>query len=190
MAWLVKTARVRRFTVPTAGGDRVIDLRNAAAVDAVKTILTLYKACPAAQTARFAAVLENAERIEPAPPHEPLYMGAAEARALHAAGMAIAAHSHTHPILARLDAGAQRHELQHCRASLEAAIGAPVDVLAYPVGGRGDFDSTTQQVARDCGYRAAFSCHGGINRPGRADPYDIKRVPVYWGAKPRQLLRG
>ena len=102
--------------------------------------------------------------------------------------MRVGSHTHSHRILARIDEEAQRHELRLSRSILERETGAAVDVLAYPVGGPADFTPVTEAITRDCGYRAAFSCHGGANRPGRSNLYDIKRIPVYWGARPEWLL--
>lgn len=188
IAWLVQSARERCFRLPVGETETVVDLRAAAPEAAVSAVLELYKTCPAALAQRFEAALEMADRVEKEPPAERLFLGPQEARAIGACGMRIGAHTHTHPILARLSPEAQFEELSLCRGILERQTGSTVDVLAYPVGGPADFDRTTQALAADCGYRAAFSCHGGVNAPGRSNLYDIKRTAVYWGAQAEHLL--
>ena len=188
IAWLVRTAKERRFRVQLDGATRELDLRYKTPAEAIKEVLDLYKTCPADDAARFVESLEAAARTQDLPPPERLFLGPDEARGLITAGMAIGAHSHTHPILARMSPGAQFRELTVSRSILEAETGSTVDVLAYPVGGPTDFTPSTQTIARDCGYRAAFSCHGGVNVSGGCDLFDIKRTPVYWGAEPQWLL--
>ena len=64
------------------------------------------------------------------------------------------------------------------RAILRETLGIPVDTLAYPVGNVNSFTGDTQQLARELGYAACFSFHGGTNLPGATLPYDVKRVSV------------
>ncbi|MCZ2154300.1 MAG: hypothetical protein LC114_10455, partial [Bryobacterales bacterium] len=40
------------------------------------------------------------------------------------------------------------------------------------------YTSQTQEIAREAGYRIAFSFHGGSNLPGATPRYDVKRVGV------------
>jgi peptidoglycan/xylan/chitin deacetylase (PgdA/CDA1 family) len=188
VAWLVRTARQRCFSLPTCEGPRTVDLRDRPPEEAISTVLDLYKQCPPDVAAQFVEGLESVDRDAGQPPPDRQLLGPDEAKLLCAAGMSVGAHTHSHPILARLAAERQSEEMGQCRTILEGVIGTPVDVLAYPVGGPGDFDQVTQQLARDCGYRAAFSCHGGVNLPGRSGLYDLKRIAVYWGANPEYLL--
>ena len=188
MAWLVRTAKDRRFRLPLGGETRELDLRFKSPAEAIKEVLDLYKACNADDALRFAESLESASRSVDLPPPERLFLGPEEAREMSASGMTIGAHSHSHPILAQMSPDEQFRELSVSRAILEAAIGSTVDVMAYPVGGPGDFTPATRTIARDCGYRAAFSCHGGANAPEHCDLFDIKRTAVYWGAEPAWLL--
>ena len=57
-------------------------------------------------------------------------------------------------------------------------LGTKPDVLAYPVGGPSAFTEVTKQLARQAGYRAAFSYFGVRNVPGRADMFAISRSAV------------
>ena len=188
IAWLVKTADERRFRLPVNGKVADVDLSRMSPDDAVEKVLDIYKACSGEEVPLVMQALETAPRAQADPEPQHLFLGPEQARALCRAGMRVGSHTVSHRILAQIDAEDQREELRLSRSILERETGSTVDVLAYPVGGQDHFTPTTEALARDCGYRAAFSCHGGINLPDRSNPYDIKRIPVYWGARPQWLL--
>jgi peptidoglycan/xylan/chitin deacetylase (PgdA/CDA1 family) len=110
-------------------------------------------------------------------------------RKLHAAGIELGAHTVTHPILLTLTATAAADELRASRARLEAIIGGPVRYFAYPNGRPGvDYDDTHVEMARECGFAAAFSTRrGACSRASdrwqlpRFTPWD--RTPVRWIAR-------
>lgn len=87
-----------------------------------------------------------------------LMMSPEQVQGLHRAGMQIGAHTVSHPILATLSSEAARSEMQRSKQQLEAVVGGPVSLFAYPNGRPGD-DYTERDVglARDCGFAAAFS---------------------------------
>ncbi len=188
IAWLVKTANEPRFRLPVAGAVQELDLSQMSQADAIKEVLELYKACRPEDVPVVMEGLESAPRDRADPEPERIFLGPQEARELCKAGMRVGSHTHSHRILAQIDPQEQLNELRQSRSILEHETGSTVDVLAYPVGGHGHFTRVTQALTRNCGYRAAFSCHGGDNLPGRSNLYDIKRVPVFWGARPEWLL--
>lgn len=104
-------------------------------------------------------------------------------------GIAIGAHTVTHPCLARLPFEAQLAELRGSRAALEAMIGRPVTALAYPFGTRADVSRDTLRAARQAGFE--YAC---ANEPGVAwrwsSRWSIPRVIVrdWSGAEFRQRL--
>ncbi len=155
---------------------------------AIAAALEKYKSASAEDAANLLRALEIGADPEAALPSERLFLTAGEARSMKAAGMLIGSHSRSHRILSKLSPDEQGSELLTSRASLEQEVGPPIDVFAYPVGGPQDFTTVTQAALRDCGYRAAFSCHGGSDALEGANMYDIKRVPVYWGARPQWLV--
>jgi peptidoglycan/xylan/chitin deacetylase (PgdA/CDA1 family) len=88
--------------------------------------------------------------------YESEYLTAGEIRELHAAGMEIGAHTHSHPNLARLPLEAARQELQISKDWLEQILGSPVEQFAFPFGKRGiHYTNVTLGLVRDCGYRGA-----------------------------------
>jgi peptidoglycan/xylan/chitin deacetylase (PgdA/CDA1 family) len=115
---------------------------------------------------------------------ERLFMDWTEAADIIRRGMVVGGHTHTHPILSRLDEAGQRHELSHSKALLEERLGIPCNALAYPVGSATAFSETTKRVAREVGFRCAFAFDGGSNQAGSTDAFAVKRLslPAYAGS--------
>ena len=104
-----------------------------------------------------------------------LMMRTEQVAALRRAGMQIGAHTVTHPILATLPPGAAREEIVSGKRRLEAIIGEPVSLFAYP-NGRPDRDYSAQTVSlvREAGFDAAVTTAWGAAGVG-ADPFQIPR---------------
>jgi peptidoglycan/xylan/chitin deacetylase (PgdA/CDA1 family) len=101
-----------------------------------------------------------------------------EAREMNRAGMAIGSHAHSHFALSQLGPKRQYEELSLSRAILKEQLGVEADVLAYPFGHKGSYTEQTVGIAKELGYRAAFSHHGGMNLQGEAVSFDVKRNKV------------
>jgi peptidoglycan/xylan/chitin deacetylase (PgdA/CDA1 family) len=118
-----------------------------------------------------------------------LFLSWDQARALAGTpGMAVGSHAHSHRTLARLSEAEQRAELAESRRLLEGALGRAVVALAYPYGWPGAYDATTERLAREAGYRLAFTGVEGVNRPGATDPLAVRRLTVGFADSP-VLLR-
>ena len=143
-------------------------------------ILRAYKQARSLDQERFFGELSSATGVDvdgPALSRE-LFVTWPAAREMQNAGMTIGSHTVTHPILASLPEAAQRRELVESRERIGQMLGAKPDVLAYPVGGRTAFTDVTKRLAREAGYRAAFSYFGVRNDPEQLDPFSISRVAV------------
>jgi len=66
-------------------------------------------------------------------------------------------------------------ELRASRASIEQALGLPVDTLAYPFS---RFNARVKTVVSQVGYRVACSCPTGYVGATNDDPYDLRRITV------------
>jgi peptidoglycan/xylan/chitin deacetylase (PgdA/CDA1 family) len=107
-------------------------------------------------------------------------------------GIEIGAHTVTHPILTSLDEDSARREIRHGKEQLEAIIGKPVRLFAYPNGKAGkDFDARHVRMVRAAGFEAAFTTEVGAVTASqdrfqlpRSRPWD--RSPFLFGAR---LLR-
>jgi len=95
-------------------------------------------------------------------PHD-LMLTNQELRQISLLGFDIGAHTHTHPILAKLDDDAARVEISRGRAWLENTLDRRVGLFAYPNGKYGqDFDMRHRNMAQACGFDAAFSTEPGV----------------------------
>ena len=101
-----------------------------------------------------------------------------QAREMAANGIEFGSHTLTHPIMTRIPVEQAKHELVESKRLIEQELGKPVDTFAYPNGGRADFNAEIIAVAREAGYKLAFTLLPGSNffRQLRADPYTIRRV--------------
>lgn len=94
---------------------------------------------------------------------------AEELRDLHGAGVEIGGHSVTHADLSTLSYEGALQELAQGKQELEAVLGRPVEVAAYPYGRTND---ETVRAARDAGFRAAC---GATARGSWSDPHFLPR---------------
>jgi len=77
-------------------------------------------------------------------------------------GVDIGAHTVSHPILTSLDDDSARREITSGKAQLEAILGKPVRLFAYPNGKDGkDFDARHVAMVREAGFDAAFTTAPG-----------------------------
>ena len=118
-----------------------------------------------------------------------LMMSSTQVRALAAEGMGIGAHTHTHPILARLDDPAARWEIGAGREILAGIVRQPVALFSYP-NGKPDADYTGAHVriVAELGFKAAVTTAAGVARLGdvlhelpRFSPWD--RTPLRYAAR-------
>ncbi|TWI63020.1 polysaccharide deacetylase [Pseudoduganella lurida] len=117
-----------------------------------------------------------------------LMMTTAQVQGLHAAGMAIGAHTINHPILARLSDAAARDEIAHGKLALEDLVGAPVTLLAYPNGRPGeDYDARHVAMARELRFEGAVSTSWGSRR--RPDLFQLPRFTPWDRSPLRFALR-
>jgi len=116
----------------------------------------------------------NAGWQDPGSPQLPL-LEAAQLREMHAAGMEIGSHSHTHCRLTECGTDALTLELTHSKAVLEALLNAPVTSLAYPYG---LYDDRVVEAARAAGYLVACTTRSGWARHDE-DPLRIRRLSVF-----------
>ena len=85
-------------------------------------------------------------------------------------------HTHTHPILSRLDRDAAEREIRTCRDRIADETGRAPTLFAYPNGRAADFTTETQDLLRQSGFQVAFSTIEGIAGPD-TDWMAVKRLP-------------
>jgi peptidoglycan/xylan/chitin deacetylase (PgdA/CDA1 family) len=93
-------------------------------------------------------------------------------------GVAIGAHTVSHPSLAELDEDAERRELADSRQALEGVLGRRVDLLAYPFGKSADVSARTLASAAAAGFRAAVTTQAAPVLPSTGR-YAIPRLTAH-----------
>lgn len=91
------------------------------------------------------------------------------------AGLAVGAHTRSHPRLSRLAPEEQRAEICGSRDDIEANLGLLPDTFAYPFGSAADYDAHSVEIARMAGFSLAVSNRYGVNGPD-ADPFTLRRI--------------
>jgi peptidoglycan/xylan/chitin deacetylase (PgdA/CDA1 family) len=177
IAWLMKTAQRRRFTLHYPA-ELWVDIETNGLPESLQAVLRLYKTSENSDPARFMREMIEETEAEELPATVSRFMSWDEAREMSLAGMAIGSHTQSHAVLSQLTPQQQLEELSGSRSILKEQLGVDADVLAYPVGHRDSFSDETQRIARDAGYRAAFSHYGGTNLRGKTSAFDIRRAKV------------
>jgi peptidoglycan/xylan/chitin deacetylase (PgdA/CDA1 family) len=137
---------------------------------------------------RQALVSGIAERAGAALPHD-LMMRSAQVVALHRAGMQVGAHTVSHPILSRLDDPAARAEVLDGKAALEALVGEPVRLFAYPNGKPGqDYGTAARSIVAAAGFDAAVTTSPGV-ASADSDLWQLPRFTPWDRDRARFALR-
>ena len=85
-------------------------------------------------------------------------------------------HTHTHPVLSRVQRSEAELEIRTCRDRILAETGRAPTYFAYPSGRPQDFTAESQTILRENGFTLAFSTVEGIAGPD-SDWMAIKRLP-------------
>ena len=150
---------------------------------AIGHILPIVKYQPLDQREETVAAL--AQKVTSALLPTNLMMTTAQLKALHGAGMEIGGHTDRHPILANLDEGETRAEIQAGKAWLESTLGSRVRVFAYPNGRPGkDYRPEQARIVESMGLEGAVSTQWGVSSR-TTDPYQLARFTPGWGGMRR-----
>jgi len=95
-------------------------------------------------------------------------------RELHAEGVELGAHSHSHPQLDTLSTSRARDELSLSRRLLEDAVGMEVKTFAYP---NGYSSPRVRTLVREAGYRAACGVKNTLSSE-RDDRFALARLMI------------
>ena len=86
-------------------------------------------------------------------------------------------HTHTHPIMSRLNATELDAEISICRQRISAETGVESPYFAYPNGTSADFNEATRSALHKHGFTVAFSTIEGVN--GKSpDSMALLRLPT------------
>lgn len=153
---------------------------------AIDTLLTRVKYLEPAHRLDVVRALAEAARVG-AP--RPEMMRSEQVSDLARQGFGIGGHTVHHPILARLDDASALAEMGQGRERLEALVGGPVPLFAYPNGKpTTDYHAGTVQLVRRAGFRAAVSTSWGSATP-RSDRFQLPRFTPWDRTRLRFGLR-
>jgi peptidoglycan/xylan/chitin deacetylase (PgdA/CDA1 family) len=178
IAYLVKSGTRKKFCL-TFPDSLDVDIEKDGLGESLRHILDLYKTPENVDLDRFVGELKEAVNGKDLPADTRRFLNWDEARQMLAGGMAIGAHTHTHPMLSKLSEDEQRKELAQSRTIISEKLGIKVDAFAYPFGSPTAFTNTTEKIAEETGFKLAFSYYGNkTNQRQNLERYNLKRVPV------------
>ncbi len=105
--------------------------------------------------------------------------------AMRAGGIEFGAHTRSHPALPELNDAELGEQLRGSRTELEAALGEPITMLAYPFGRH---DDRAKRAAGAAGFTLACTTEAQAARPG-TDPLAIPRIEIEGGDGLARFLR-
>ena len=167
--------------------DRVFDgfhrTRKAEARASFATVLTrLRRSSPEERDLRIDSLLEDLA-IEPGVPSGWEKLTWQQVREMASHGISFGAHTLDHPILTLVSEGEARRQIRESKKRIEAELGSPVTMFAYPNGGASDFDRSTQRIVEEEGLSLAVTTVSGANDES-TNPYSLRRTGM-WGDDPR-----
>ena len=145
------------------------------AQDRKQTAVALVETCKYLALEARRELTATLQELVSADLRQDLMLTAEMIRALTLGGVDIGGHTVNHPILTRVADDVARREIVDNKQHLEAIIGKPVALFAYPNGKRdADFDERHMQMVREAGYAAAFTTATGAAERG-SDRYALPR---------------
>lgn len=102
-----------------------------------------------------------------------------ELRSLAGEGVAIASHSHSHPLLSHISFAQVKSEVMVAQEMIEKEIGKNWPVMAYPDGKPESFNDEVIDAVKECGIRLAFTTKEGAVQLNLDDPLKLPRIGVW-----------
>jgi peptidoglycan/xylan/chitin deacetylase (PgdA/CDA1 family) len=101
-----------------------------------------------------------------------------ELRGLARAGVSIAAHTHTHPILSHISLDQARDEIRTSQRLIAQEIGQALPIFAFPDGKRPAFTPEVVSLLREEGFKLAWTMVEGCVNLERDDPLYLPRIAL------------
>jgi peptidoglycan/xylan/chitin deacetylase (PgdA/CDA1 family) len=94
-------------------------------------------------------------------------------------GMEVFSHTHTHPVLSRLESYQEiLSEVSESKRLIENRVGGTCEVLAYPVGRWSSYDERVLQATEEAGYSLACVNENGVNVLPFGKRLELNRIGV------------
>ena len=177
LAYAIYRAKAGTFVLGTTRFDLDdVASRRRATADAIRFLRGVPDAVRRAHLVRLAERLDYGVREEDRALSRPMEWS--QIVELHEAGIEIASHTVSHPALSQCDDETLAYELFESRRELESHLGVPVEVIAYPFGGPGEYDERVMRTAARSGYRLAASYINGRNPFSSLAAHELRRLHV------------
>jgi peptidoglycan/xylan/chitin deacetylase (PgdA/CDA1 family) len=124
---------------------------------------------------RLAAIEELRSSVPDAPAGATLQLRSHELAALESAGIAVANHTWSHPVLPQCDPGTVAAEIRSAHDRLAAVLGHHPRAFAYP---NGDHDQRAEALLADLGYEVAFLFDHRANALPVRHPLRLSRARI------------
>lgn len=144
----------------------------------ISRILEKIKYMALSERVDILAHLEEITGNNPLPTN--LMMRSDQVAEMHCRGIEIGGHTINHPILSKLNTKDAENEIAGGKNALEAIIGAPIQVFAYPNGKPDqDYSAEHARMVRNLGFRCAVTTAKGALKHGDS----LFEIPRYtpWG---------
>ncbi len=181
--YLLEHCRNQRWEWTVAGTSLMLDLSSEAArrVSTARLIMTLKELCTDELSMQIEALAERVGVALPqSPPERYRALSWQDVRRLEQEGVRFAAHTVSHPVLAReRDDARAEQEIQHSWRRLCNQVRYPVPVFCYPNGKRGDFGKREIRTLRALGLDAAVTTIPGYLSPGTLSSDELFALPRF-----------
>jgi peptidoglycan/xylan/chitin deacetylase (PgdA/CDA1 family) len=105
------------------------------------------------------------------------YLRLADIREMREEIITYGSHTRNHKMLSKLTEEQIKENIEGSKIDLEQLLGHEIPYFAYPYGLKRHFDQRAINIARDSGYKCAFSAINGVNFQG-CDLYTLRRSKV------------
>jgi peptidoglycan/xylan/chitin deacetylase (PgdA/CDA1 family) len=106
-----------------------------------------------------------------------IYLNKNEVKEMRAAGILFGGHTRSHCMLSKVSFARAKDEIVGSKTDLENVLNERIYFFAYPYGLRRHFNRQAQEIAREVGYKCAFTAINGTNLPG-CDLFALKRTKI------------
>ncbi|MCF6207458.1 MAG: polysaccharide deacetylase family protein, partial [Sulfurovum sp.] len=101
-----------------------------------------------------------------------------EVRKMAKGGMAFGSHTATHIDMQEANLNEAAYQLLYSKIAMKRYGGIDVTDFSYPYG-KGAFRTAIHRLLRKYGYLTAVAAHGGIEKSGSLQAYNIRRIEIY-----------
>lgn len=169
--------------------DEVFDIHSEQArLQALDRLLEILRNIPDTEKQRKLKDIYNQLKIKDFSELAGMMMTWDQVREMKRNGICFGAHTVNHPILTRIPIEESKKEMEDSRRRIETELDDAVGLFAYPNGNAQDFNEFHKALAKDAGFKAAFSTLHGMNTP-ETDPYAFRRGGPYAQTLPEFALK-